>query len=110
MFKPVIRAVNLSQTGEISGTVTEAVTEGVGASVKNAHLYLTTEIGTDIDTIASAKTSNDGFYKIIGIPEGDYVLSCEKEEYESDPTSVIVNMLKGNKKAQNFTLTKVFEE
>ena len=96
MFKPVIRAVNLSQTGEISGTVTE----GEGAGIKNAHLYLT----IDIDTIASAKTSKDGFYKIIGIPEGDYVLSCVKEEYESDPTSVEVNISTGDKKEQVFSL------
>ncbi len=107
MFSPVIRAVNLSQTGEIFGSVTESVTEGEGTGIKNAHLYLTAEVGTEIDTIASAKTSADGLYKIIGIPEGDYSLSCVKEDYESDPNIVVISILTGDIKEQNFTLTKV---
>lgn len=109
MFRPVIRAVNLSQTGEIFGSVTESVAGGEGTGIKNAHLYLTAEVGTEIDTIASAKTSADGLYKIIGIPEGDYSLSCVKEEYESDPNIVVISILTGDIKEQNFTLTKVGE-
>ncbi|MEN8117475.1 MAG: DUF4382 domain-containing protein [Bacteroidota bacterium] len=106
MFKPVIRAVSLtsetgqSTTGEVFGTVVDTS----DVKIENANLYLT----SGQDTIATAKTSEEGLYRIIGVPGGDYSLSCEKEGYESGQADVTVTV--GDETEQNFTLTKLAED
>lgn len=105
MFKPVIRASNLTETGSLSGTVTEIEN---GSAIKNAHLYLVKGSEPDLDTVAGARTTPDGFYKIIGIPEGDYNLVCDKEGYEKAEAVVSINV--GAETSQDFELIKLEEE
>ncbi|NQU55084.1 MAG: DUF4382 domain-containing protein [Bacteroidetes bacterium] len=98
MFKPVIRAVNLALTTEIYGVVKDTF----GVEIDKARLFLT--VGAD--TIASAKTSEDGYYKIMGVAEGNYDLICGKQGYVSDTTEIL-DVKKGDIIERNFALTPI---
>jgi hypothetical protein len=103
MFKPVIRATNMTLAGSLSGTVKEDVEGDV--FIKNAHIYLTSPEDVT-DTIATAKTNKDGFYKIIGIPGGTYTVSCEKEEYKNVNDPEQVEIVVGEEVTKYFVLKK----
>jgi len=98
IFKPVIRAMAQVQTttGEVSGYVTNEA----GDPVENALLSLV----SGEDTITSALTKNTGFYAMIGIPPGSYLLACEMEEYEVETVQVEVEKRKVTE--QNIELKK----
>ena len=102
IFKPVIRAVNLALAGELSGIVEED--DDDKGFIKNAHIYVLNKEDVT-DTIASGKTNDIGFYKIIGIPGGIYNVTCEKEEYESGYEEN-VEIIVGDETIQNFLLMK----
>lgn len=105
MFKPVIRASNMSFTGNIYGVVSDNITD---EKIKNAHLYLISGTEPDLDTIASAKTTEEGYYKIIGVPANTYVLSCEKDGYDSAQTEIFVAIRE--ELNQDFSITKSTDE
>lgn len=102
IFKPVVRAVGNAQTaaGEIDGYVIDDQED----PVDEASLYLI----EGNDTITSALTDEDGYYKMTGIPEGEYLLTCKKEGYEEEDEDVEVS--EGELTSQNFTLSEEEEE
>ena len=74
-FKPVIRAVNLSKAGTISGLVMDMSELGLpGATVT---------ISKGDQVVATAITEEDGSFKILGLSEGTYAAQAEKEGYNS---------------------------
>lgn len=107
MFKPVIRATNMSMAGSLSGTVKEDVEGDV--FIKNAHIYLTSPEDVT-DTIATGKTNKDGFYKIIGLPGGSYRVSCDKEGYENTGDTEALEIVVGEEVTKDFVLKKSEEE
>jgi hypothetical protein len=94
-FKPVIRVVNNSTAGRISGVVTDrenAIISDVSIKVKQG------------DTeIASAFTDASGLYVIIGLPSGTYSVVASKDNYET-VTIDDVKVVAGNKTTVNFVL------
>ncbi|HLF33789.1 MAG TPA: DUF4382 domain-containing protein [Cyclobacteriaceae bacterium] len=73
-FTPVIRSVPNSASGRIEGFVTEMSDNGVS----NASVWLEGE------SVTSSAISNEaGFYKMIGIPPGDYTLFAVKADYDT---------------------------
>jgi len=103
IFKPVVRAVVHVQTtaGEISGTVTDSEEN----PVENAGLYLI----AGEDTVTSALTNEEGFYAMIGIPAGNYMLSLNYNdgEYVED---VEVSVEAGAVTEQNFVIEEEEEQ
>ncbi len=73
-FKPVIRAINLANTGSLSGEVTAFSS---GEVLANAHISLLAA-----DTVYTTSVSNElGEYKIIGLAEGSYDILVELDNY-----------------------------
>lgn len=80
-FKPVVRAVYNGLAGEIEGNV-ENTSEAVLPNTEIRVWSLTETM--QVDTVVTSAFSNDeGYYKIIGLPEGTYVVSGELENYET---------------------------
>ncbi len=72
-FKPVVRAVSQQQCSRIEGMVYE----GEDTPVESAYVQL-----MEGDSVLTASfTDEDGNYVMIGIPEGNYSIVCEKEGY-----------------------------
>lgn len=96
IFKPVVRAVAhvLETTGEVSGMVTDEKEE----PVRDALVSLV----SGEDTITSAITTEEGFFAMIGIPAGNYLLACEKEGYNKQQIEILVEKRKVTE--QNFVL------
>jgi len=95
IFKPVIRAVPQFSTGLISGIVSDTS----NVLIENAFLALL----DGEDTVTTALTSVEGYYSIIGIPEGIYSLSCNKDGF----TGKIIENIEiesGSTFEQNFSL------
>lgn len=68
IFKPVIRAVNLSEAGTIYGKVFDAE----GNILANSHVWVEQD-----SVISSTYTEIDGSYRIIGLPSGTYSVYAE---------------------------------
>lgn len=97
MFMPVVRAAGVAKTGKLEGLVAD------NESVKLADAWVTLLSG--IDTVASSKTTPGGFYAIIGIPEGDYSVTCNKDGYTEQKIDQI-SIKAGKVVKQNFVLSK----
>ena len=97
IFKPVVRAVARVTAGDISGVVSDTS----GVVVENALLTLI----SGADTVTTALTSDNGFYKMAGIPAGTYSIECEKEGYTKQ---IVEDLLveTGSETEQNFVLVK----
>lgn len=96
IFKPVIRAVNNTEAGRITGHVTDTSK----AVVKEASVWV------EQDTVVvTGVTDTLGYYAFIGLPEGIYSVFATKEDFD---TVVVedVKVLKGNRTVVNFTLTE----
>lgn len=92
-FKPVIRASNNTTSGRIQGFVKDTA-ENI---IKIASIWL------ERDTIVSSTNSDTtGFYAMIGIPAGDYVLRAAREGF--DTTSVKVSIIRGNVTSEDLQL------
>lgn len=94
-FKPVIRAVNLSKAGTISGIVldmNEMALQGTTVTVTK-----------DDQVVATAITEEDGSFKILGLPEGTYAVEAEKEGYNSLKIGA-VSVTVGNEVTTQFIL------
>lgn len=71
-FKPVVRAVNLSEAGTIYGSVSDID----GNALANAHVWVERD-----SVISSTYTELDGTYRIIGLPSGTYNVYAEYEGF-----------------------------
>ena len=96
IFKPVIRAVNASTVGRISGSVTD--TAAVAAALDNATVWV------EQDTVVSTTyTGADGAYAILGLPAGSYTAYATLADY--DTVSVNVDVAAGSQSPVEFELT-----
>lgn len=96
IFKPVIRAANMTTAGRIEGMVTDTAK----VKIREASVWL------EQDTVvATAIADTLGFYAIIGIPAGTYSISAAKDGYDTVRFDG-VKIVAGNKTVRNFELTK----
>jgi hypothetical protein len=95
IFKPCIRASNLTTAGRIEGMVTDTS----NAKVKEAKIWIAQDT---VMTTAFADTL--GYYAIIGVPAGTYSIFANKDGYDTVKFDGI-KVIAGNKTVQNFTLT-----
>jgi len=93
-FKPVIRAVNNSFAGRISGFVTDTL----NTKIVNAAVWLKKDT-----IVATSYTDTTGYYAIIGIPAGSYSLFAVKENFDTLKIENI-KIISGNNTIQNLTL------
>jgi hypothetical protein len=96
-FKPVIRAVNMSECGKLVGKVAD---EG-NKAIENAAVLLL--YGND--TITTALTAKSGRCAIIGIPVGNYKVACEKDGYKK-PAKIDAKIENDKTTEVNFQLLK----
>lgn len=95
IFKPVVRAANLSTAGRIQGMVTD--TSGVK--------IIEAEVWIEQDTVVATTFADTlGYYAIIGIPAGTYSLSATKEGYDTVSVDDVI-IKAGNRTVRNFQLT-----
>ena len=94
LFKPVIRAVNASTVGRISGTVADTV----AVALNNATVWV------EQDTVVSTTyTGADGAYTILGLTAGTYSAYATRAGY--DTVLVDVTVAAGSQSAAEFELT-----
>jgi hypothetical protein len=95
-FQPVVRAVNNSSAGRLTGNVKN----------DSAKVMVNAKIWLKKDTVLSSTFSNaDGTYALIGIPAGTYSAFATKEGY--DTVSVLnVKIVAANQTTLNFILKK----
>ncbi len=94
IFKPCIRATNLSKAGRIVGLVTDtAKTE-----VEDAKVWIKQDT-----VVATTFTGADGLYALIGVPAGTYSIFASKEGYDTVSYTGI-KVVEGNRTIQNFEL------
>jgi uncharacterized repeat protein (TIGR02059 family) len=97
IFKPRIRASNISTAGRIEGVVKDDSEEGLALE------GVTMTLLQDGVETATAQTDVDGYYAFIGVTAGNYSVSAEKEGYvPADDEEVVV--IPGNKVIKDFTL------
>ncbi|MFQ5799408.1 MAG: DUF4382 domain-containing protein [Bacteroidota bacterium] len=96
IFRPVIRAENISTTGRIAGTVTDAS----GAALEDVTVSAT-QNGVVVSTTGS---SSEGTYTLMALPAGEYTVTAEKQGYSSAQQDVITVVV-GNVTAVNFQLS-----
>jgi len=96
-FKPVIRVVNSTSTGSISGSVTN---QNDASPIEDATLAAfegTVEI-------ASTSSKSDGSYLLSGLPAGTYDITASHSEFTNSTRTVTVDA--GNETGEtNFSLT-----
>lgn len=96
-FKPVIKAADLSKSGSVSGEVLDMETttgiEGVEISIFAADTLNTTTF-----------TDENGEYKVLGLTAGDYDITAEHDDYETQSMNDIAVEVKEDTKV-NFELT-----
>lgn len=80
-FKPVLRAVNRTETGAISGTVTDST----GASVEDAAI----QISNQDSILTSSATDANGDYTVIGLPAGDYTVTAVKDTLQASSSATV---------------------
>ena len=97
IFKPVIKASNLSETGTLSGEVTDASSsfalEGVQISVYAADTLNTTTFSDE-----------NGEYTVLGLTPGEYELQAEYDGYLASDL-IITTIMKGELSSADFSLT-----
>lgn len=96
IFKPVIRAANMTTAGRIEGMVKDTAK----VKVKEAKVWITRDT-----TVATAFADTMGYYAIIGVPAGTYSIFATKEGYDTVKYDNI-NVLAGSKTVRDFILTK----
>jgi uncharacterized repeat protein (TIGR02059 family) len=97
LFKPCIRAANISTAGRIEGVVRDNSTEKIG--IENAKVTLQ----KDSEEPVTALTDASGHYVFIGVPAGIYSMSATKENY-IDASAESVEVIPGNKVTIDFVL------
>ncbi len=98
IFSPVLRVVNLGNTGRLQGTVTDssssAVIPGAQVSISVADTVLTSTLA---DTL--------GVYAIIGLPADTYSVEASASDYNTKTVSSVTIDAKGIT-VQNFALSQ----
>ena len=94
IFKPCIRAANISSAGRIEGYVKDAA----NATIEEAKVFAIQ--GTDTITTF---TNADGFYAIVGLPADTYSMFAAKNNFDTASIESIV-VIPGNKVVQDFVL------
>ena len=94
-FTPVIRAINQSETGRISGYVRNNSEE----AITGAKVY--TEIAPE-DTLFTT-TDLDGFYALVGLDPGTYFVTAQEAAHDTVKVENI-EIVVGNNTAQDFEL------
>lgn len=94
-FKPVIRAVNTSSAGRVTGIVTDTSS----TAIFDAQVWLKQD-----STISNTFSDSNGGYTLIGIPQGNYSIYASKVGYDTIFVSNI-SIVAGNKTEQNFVLS-----
>jgi len=98
IFKPCIKASNISTAGRIEGIVKD------NSEDEMALEDVTITLQQDGADPVTALTDASGYYAFIGVPAGSYSISAEKEGYvPADAEEVVV--VAGNKTIKDFTLT-----
>lgn len=95
-FKPVIRAINISEAGRLEGFVKDVDSNPING------VSITMEYDSD-----SYSTFSDsiGYYSMIGLPTGIYTLTADGAGYDIlDMKDVVI--VAGNKTTRNLTLLK----
>jgi hypothetical protein len=96
IFKPCIRASNISTSGRIAGLVTDT------SKVK----LINAKVWVMQDTVVStAYTDTLGHYAFIGVPAGTYSVFATKEDYDTVKHDDI-KVIEGNRTFVSFELTK----
>jgi len=102
IFKPVIRAANLSRTGRITGDVVHQDTVGNVSALTNAQVWV-----TRLDTVFSSTFSDaQGTYALIGLPAATYNLHATKTDIDTT-TIENVTVTAGNETEQNIEIGTV---
>lgn len=96
IFKPVIRAANMTTSGRIEGMVKDTAK----VKVKEAKVWITRDT-----TVATAFADTMGYYAIIGVPAGTYSIFATKEGYDTVKYENI-SVLAASKTVRDFILTK----
>lgn len=96
IFKPCIRAANLTTAGRIEGVVTDTA----DVSIRDAKVWIARD-----SVMANAFADSLGFYAFIGVPAGTWSIFATKEGYDTVSYEGI-DVIAGNKTIQDFTLTK----
>jgi hypothetical protein len=103
IFNPVIRAANVAWAGKLSGIVEKKDDNEIQDFIKNAHIYVISP-DNPAEIIATGKTDEKGFYKIIGIPAGMYNVTCEKGDFNIESKPVSVEIKAGKEAKLDFKL------
>jgi len=99
IFKPVIRASNLSTAGRITGEVAVGDSAGTTNTLNEAQVWV-----TRFDSVFSTTFSDEqGSYALIGLPEGTYNLHATKTNFDTTTVNDVV-VTAGNETEQNLTL------
>ena len=96
IFKPVIRAANISTAGRIEGMVTDTLK----VKIKEPTVWIKQDT-----VVATAIGDTLGHYALIGIPAGTYSIFATKANYDTVSYSGI-KVVAGNRTIRNFELTK----
>ena len=95
IFKPVIRGVNMSTAGRITGTVVDTTS----TALENAAVWV------EQDSVVSMTfTDTNGYYALIGVTAGNYSIYTTKADYDTVSTSGLI-VVAGNETQQDFELT-----
>jgi len=97
LFKPTLRAANLSTSGRINGTVTDGTNPLGGAQV-----WVVSQDTVVTSTFTEETGAAAGSYALLGIPAGAYSISATAAGY--DTMSVDITVTAGNVETQDFTL------
>ncbi|HMB68062.1 MAG TPA: DUF4382 domain-containing protein [bacterium] len=88
-FKPVVRVENLSTTGSVSGHVQSD--GGTGADLTDDVALAGATVTASLDgTDYTTATDAEGFYRILGLPEGAYLVTASADAHQPDGLSVSV--------------------
>ena len=97
IFKPVIRAANISNSGRLEGIVSNELNE----LLTDAEVW----IKNDTARISTSFTDTTGKYVMIGIPAGAYSLYAYKPDFD---TTILnnINIVEGNRTVKDVVLKK----
>ena len=98
-FRPVLRAVAMAATGTISGQVLNVTDD---QAVPGA----TVTVKENDSVITTAVADSEGYFKIIGLPSGNYNVTAEAQSFGSI-TIDSVPVTDGNEVTTHFILTPV---
>lgn len=94
IFKPVIRAVNMSTAGRVEGSVSDTAK----VKIENAKVWVVKD-----SVVATSFSDQAGYYAIIGIPSGKYSVFAFKENFDTSRYDNVM-VVSGNRTVVNLIL------